>query len=504
MNRSLAARAGLLGLAGLIALAGLWRAWPDTVDDAQITFRYVDNLVAGEGFCFNPGIAVEGFSNPLLVFLLIPPAAAGVPPESAARVLGLASFAFLVVGSWRLTGRLGGASWQRAVAAAAVVGQFPLLYYSVTGLETGLFAALILGAVWRRSAVGEVDAAGWLLWTGVAFSRPEGILYPALLGVAELWRLRGDADARRAVLWLLGVGASFLALTLWRRWTFGDWLPNTFYAKQPGTADLEPAIPAGIAAAKYLWSYLTQAGLVLPVLGVWHCLDKNNRARLVPLSLTVAAGVLFAVYAGGDWMPGGRYLLPVHAPLAVAGTLGLGRLLDHLEQFQIRRSIGLAGAAVIALGTLFGPLPLLWEFFVLRDRYPYHVLNSSACRDAALAIRREFGTGHRIVTLRIGALGRYSGSDVIDLFGLVDRDIARLIARHPAYHPNKAVGEDVPGLSEVIAARDPDMILLLSLPGVPPLHGVTCYGFNYDHRRRYLLGVDQAWDLYTRAGAARP
>src|SRR5689334_12867356 len=41
-------------------------------DDAYISYRYAQNLVAGQGLVFNPGERVEGYSNLLYVLLLTP------------------------------------------------------------------------------------------------------------------------------------------------------------------------------------------------------------------------------------------------------------------------------------------------------------------------------------------------------------------------------------------------------------------------------------------------
>ena len=59
---------GTLGvLAALTAflLASALSFWPYTVDDAFISLRYGQNLVAHGELVWNPGEAVEGFSNPL-------------------------------------------------------------------------------------------------------------------------------------------------------------------------------------------------------------------------------------------------------------------------------------------------------------------------------------------------------------------------------------------------------------------------------------------------------
>ena len=44
--------------------------WDHVSDDAYISFRYVARWVAGQGLTFNPGERIEGFSNPLWIFLL--------------------------------------------------------------------------------------------------------------------------------------------------------------------------------------------------------------------------------------------------------------------------------------------------------------------------------------------------------------------------------------------------------------------------------------------------
>src|SRR3989337_1683613 len=43
---------------------------PRTIDDAYITFRYAQNLIAGEGLVYNPGEAVLGTTTPVYAVLL--------------------------------------------------------------------------------------------------------------------------------------------------------------------------------------------------------------------------------------------------------------------------------------------------------------------------------------------------------------------------------------------------------------------------------------------------
>jgi hypothetical protein len=45
-------------------------AGPRVIDDAYILFRYAQNLLAGNGFVFNPGEPVFGITTPLFGGLL--------------------------------------------------------------------------------------------------------------------------------------------------------------------------------------------------------------------------------------------------------------------------------------------------------------------------------------------------------------------------------------------------------------------------------------------------
>ena len=490
----------LLGLWAFALLALGWiRAWPDTIDDAHISFRYVENFVAGHGLSFNPGQIVEGFSNPLVVFLLIPVNAIGFSLEAAMLLIGIASFFFCAAAALRLTQRLGGADWVQMLAAIAVLGHFPLLYYSVTGLETGFYAALTLGALWRYEARGRrVDWLGAILWGAVVLCRPEGVLYPAALGVFELVRAIRNRDKGRwnSVAWMAGVGGVFVLFELWRRWYFGSWLPNTFLAKSPGTADLAPGVSWFTSSRDYLVGFLYQLGVLLPLCALATWFDERLRARLAPVWIVVALGIAFAIYTGGDWMPAGRYLLPVAVPLIVLGSLGVESLWSRLRA----RGFGDAGhwlAGLAGVLILAGPSVVLQRFYSQQENYPYHTMSSRTARDAAIALGEIHGPDHKIVAHRIGALGRFSGMEVIDLFGLVDRDIARIISEHPEYHPSPARGDDIPELRALIHDRRPEFLMFVQI--IPdPVPEVERYGYRYVARHVFQLGDDQWWVMYVR------
>lgn len=123
-------------------------AAPRTIDDAYITYRYARNILAGNGFVFNPGEHVLGTTTPLYTLLL----ALLATPFGGAN----ANFPFLsyLINSiidgvtCLLLYRLGKISRAPLLGIATSLG-FALAPFSVTfsigGLETSLYVFLLVG-----------------------------------------------------------------------------------------------------------------------------------------------------------------------------------------------------------------------------------------------------------------------------------------------------------------------------------------------------------------------
>ena len=279
-------------------------------DDAFISFRYADNLVQGRGLVFNPGApSVEGYTNFLWVILMAAFAVVKIPPEQAANVTALGA----TVGVWGLVAWY--ACRTRPTDERAWLAVMPLLLLGITrsfavwatsGLETRLFELLVVGAVMRltvevRNRLAQRpswNVAGLFL-AFATLTRPDGLLVSfVLLSVAAgCLTLRKRLTTRftlvQGVPFLLLVGAHFL----FRRWYYGDWLPNTYYAKVDGQTwwPLGWMYLAAFALeyAAYLWAPLLVAGVI-------HCC-RQGRA-IVPATFLTLVGVhaLYVASIGGD------------------------------------------------------------------------------------------------------------------------------------------------------------------------------------------------------------
>jgi arabinofuranosyltransferase len=226
----------------LVALALVGRFIPGerTIDDAYITFRYARNLLAGEGFVFNPGERVQGTTTPLYALLM-----AGVgaltggtraPFATNALVVNALADAATCLLLWRLGKRLG--AELPGVAAGVIWAVAP---YSVTfaigGLETSVYVLLLTGMVAaylaRRYSLTALCAALALL------TRPDAVLLVAPLILDRLycaWRedKKEEQPAARPYLgWqeLLAFLLPCLAWAIFATLYFGSPIPHSVQAK---------------------------------------------------------------------------------------------------------------------------------------------------------------------------------------------------------------------------------------------------------------------------------
>lgn len=480
----------LLAAAALVAVLSALRASSDTLDDAFISFRAVHNLVAGRGLTFNPGAPpVECFSNPLFVLLLVPFAALGLPLPAVAALLGALGLVSAVLGVHRLARAADLGELPHAVAVAATLGATPLVYYALTGLETGLFAGLLTLALARSVERAPSDPIAILLWTLAALSRPEAPL-PVLIALAALVPRPLD---RRALAPFALVLSALALVELGRITYYGDVVPNTFHAKPPGSADHDPSTFGPVAGLLYVARFALGLGLVLP-LGALAAVRGAKDAPVLRGALAlITGGLVFALYAGGDWMPMGRYLVPYLPCVAVAGAIGLDGLARR-GALGPGLALGLAG-----LAALLGSLDALTELWLHAREYPFHVMGSRDSVAAIEGMRPLLPPGSRVVAFRIGALGDVGDYHVIDLLGLVDRRIAEIAAATPGYHPQRSrMGDDVPALRALVRDEDPDAVLLVTYADGELDRELTLYGLTFRFAEAYPIGTDQRWALYLR------
>lgn len=320
-------------------------------DDAFISFRYVRNLVEGHGLVFNVGERVEGYSNFLWVMELAALwGAFGLRPEHAARWLSVAFTAGTLAAMLWWVFRLPSLSHRRLVAWMALglvcSSATFAVWTSGGGLETRQFTFFVVLAVVglslyrdRRPALLAVS----LSLAAAALTRPEGPLFAACCfawyavqrGVDTGWRRYRDWPAVVCLVapCVLVVAGHYL----FRYGYYGEWLPNTYYAKH-----VRPWYEMGRV---YLEAATLETGLYLWLPLAMLALNKEwRKRRCLTYALPISCIVLHMAYIlriGGDhfeYRPLDLYW-PLLALPAAEGIVHLGYLGSRMVRRVFREHV---------------------------------------------------------------------------------------------------------------------------------------------------------------------
>lgn len=330
-------------------------------DDGMISMQYARNLVAGHGLVWNAGEApVEGYTNLLWTLGM---ALAHLLPVSEAR----RSLVVMVAGEGLLLADIAvvGAIARRLMPAAPVGVAaamwltalcYPLIYWTLRGMEVGFVALVLAVAVLLtlrlrdRFRGGDLAllaltlVAGLLTRTDVAI--PAGIIVAALA-------LLGPAGTRARA--ALGLGATLAATlgahTAFRLAYYHHALPNTYTLKMGGVA-LTTRLGRGVESLLVVGAIHL---LPLVLLALWYFLARRRAAdpAAALLAALVLGQVAYAGYVGGDaweWMGyANRYLSPALPLRGILAVLGILALVDRAPGTRPARAAALLTLPCVAV-----------------------------------------------------------------------------------------------------------------------------------------------------------
>ena len=428
------------------------------VDDAYINYRYARSLARGDGYTFNSGERVEGFTSPLWVTAAALPIALGAEdPHRTMQAVGIAFAAATAALLFGLSRRLFAGepvAWAW-LAPLWFLARPNVGFWATSGMETLLYTFLMtLGLfLWLRDGVGARLGACF----GVAtLTRPEAVV---TFGVLLLLTPRAPASLRRMV----SAGAAFAVVfgpwLLFRLLYYGQWLPNTFFAKRMG---LELSVGTGLY---YLGSYLA-ASAAIPLLAVGLVLWRR-RSPFPAVAAVWLASLAAILWTGADWMPRHRFL--VHAlafeALLVAG--GLHALADVLARGRPRLAAALP--ALLLVPWLAVQATASWRLVREVDRARPLVQARSRGLGEAIRVR---GVG-KVALLDAGKIAYFADVPTLDLVGLTNA----FIAHSPGAHLHKSYDP------RYVLEQRPDVVILRSTgPGRPNPDG---RGREFDPRALY-------------------
>lgn len=355
-------------LAAVVTLFAGWQTLYFTCDDAYIAFRYVANHMVGRGWTWNPPpfAPVEGYTSFAWVVLLewgwrI----TGLEPPIASNLLGLGFGITTLLLATALVDRIG---FRRPMLVLGLVllgtvTNRTFLMWTTSGLETAMFVAVftwwLYAALAREGNRGTAQAVQLFSAASLlSLVRPDGYLFlAACFPLLFAWRATNVAGSKPSV-WAALPSLAVATHVVWRHQTYGEWLPNTYYAKSAG---MWPS-----AGFRYLASFVVEYGIYVWILvataALGVAISRRARPTTDSISTMLAVGAVvghvayYTVMIGGD-----HFEYRVFAHLVVPLFLSAA----WLAEFLSARAVRLVGIVGLFIG-LSWPIP--WtEWSLSRD-----------------------------------------------------------------------------------------------------------------------------------------
>ena len=287
------------------------------VDDALISMSYARTLVDTGEFVWFPGAdRVEGITNPLHALTMTLPQLAGFDASTSVLAVSLMGLGWVLVAGFAagvLAGRLGASGTAQVVTTATISLMWPLLFWSVFGLEVGTIAALALSvtalaAGLDRSSRPHVTLAGIALLSALGVWTRMDFLVSA--AVVALWCVATAVPAQRvqrAAVLFGSLAGSLVLLFALRLGYYGEWLPNTYALKLTGTSAPD-RVARAFGHVGSVWLFLGM--LVLGAVVLWVRGSTTLRPVVILVAGLAAAQLAYAFYTGGDAFTPDRFFQP--------------------------------------------------------------------------------------------------------------------------------------------------------------------------------------------------
>ena len=471
LRHSTARVVAILTLAGLgiVAHARVYGFF--VTDDAFISLRYAERLLAGDGLTWTSYDRVEGYSNLLWVLLCAVPGAVGLDLVAGARLLGwLCTLA--TCAAFLLVPRKGEALGLlvSALGITMVVVSSPYGVWSVGGLETPLACALLAWGVVGAAHAAETGSRRWLIAASgclglLCITRPDGVLCAVVVAAA----LAANGSWRPGLL-VAGVAAfCVLAQLLFRLTYYGEYLPNTVSAKLAFTST---RMEHGFRYVARSLGPLAASWLSIVMLGVLAMRRQVSRLWSTLVLGSAACWTLYVAFAGGDSFPAWRQLMPV----VTLGGLAAILVVNVVTRERLER-VWEFGGPLLALALVGAYLdPANWA---AAERWQWDG------RPVGRFLAEHFGGRDPLVGVdAAGAVPFYSKLRALDLLGLCDRYLAH---HRPATMGHGRLGHEL-GDAEYYLKRAPDVLCF----GVPP-----CLSAPQNPATRDLVGRPEFRRHYT-------
>jgi hypothetical protein len=400
-----------------------------TLEDALISFRYVENIADGNGFVYNENEHVLGTTTPLWTLLLAAVKTLGISDIiTASKIISIFLDAATLILIWTLLPGITN-EFTALLCAVFFISSPDLIPLSVSGMETSLVLFSMAVTMYGYVRKNYLFAFGMAL---MILTRIDGLLF---VGVLTLFIF--VSNSRWTLKQLLIAVIILMPWMLFSFFYFGDIIPQSIHAKFA-------AYHLGVVTSSA--SFLT---MFTPVLeeNVWKFIIKS--IALVTLIAGMIIGIrkekvflplsiFFFIYCAAFMCSGGVIFAWYLAPVVFIGFLfqaiGIGRFAEYIieaKRMKLLHGIALP-LCVLVIGV--GQSSILYGRV---EKYQQLQQKEETVRmKIGLWLRNNAEHGARIFLEPTGYIGYYAGTDIniLDEIGLVAPAVIPFHARGDGWY----------------------------------------------------------------------
>lgn len=415
-------------------------------DDAMISMRYAWNFSHGLGLVWNHGEHIQGYTN-LLMTLLMSLATLVFGKSTAAlsiQILGVGCMLAIAYTSMTLADHIvpnenrERQGLARVLSFFCALSYYPLVYWSLMGMETGLLTLLLLLAILFAFNYTKSQNPTLLLavagFSGLAYlTRNDSILFLFLIWSYILWDTFHTRTHRNTLWFLLaatGICVTFvLGQLIFQYLYYGELLPNTYTLKLTGMPLLE-RLRNGV---RFVTPYLlvTAPILLLPIVDL---VFEFRKKKALLLSI-MCSSICYQVYVGGDPWNRWRIMAPAMPLVFILFVNAINAIIFAISQpfnayflrnpiYPRRYMAEALATSLILIGLLSANVRFLLELSLLTA--PHTARDNKENINTAIVLSRLTTSSATVGVYWAGAIPYFTGRRAIDFLGKCDKYIAHL------------------------------------------------------------------------------
>ena len=418
-------------------------------DDAMISMRYAWNFSHGLGLVWNQGEYIQGYTNLLMTLLMS--VATLIFEKSLAvlsiQILGMGFVLAIAFVTMRISNHIFQQDNQcqslcKVLSFLCALSYYPLVYWSLMGMETGLLTLLLLLGISCAFSYTSSNNTSYLFrvagFFGLAYlTRNDSVIFAILVWTYIAWEIFVPTTKihRKSLMSLLIAISVYLVFvvgqSVFQYLYYGEMLPNTYTLKLTGISLIERIIN-GVG---FVTPFLIRTAFIL-FLSSMELFFAFQRRKLLLISIVFAA-IGYEIYVGGDPWIYWRMMsptIPLLTILFISAINGIVLAISSTQAFRIyffRKPLFpdkfITQILVISL-TLIGLLITNAQFmsYIPLLTKPWETRANEKHVNVAVALNQLTTSDATIGVYAAGSIPYFSNRKAIDFLGKSDRYIAQL------------------------------------------------------------------------------